>query len=135
MEQMSCPLCPLLMSALDYSNKVVKVDFDVGECRWERLSHSLSCLPFVVGESVDLSSGIDPAKVFSGCWGVWDRLSRVASALYLTVSVTMQKKAEYYMYPIGIERWKPTSCSSSAVSFGIRKATEEKSSARTHVRM
>ena len=88
-------------------------------CR-EKLDFSLSCVLFVFGESAESFSGFDSSKVSSWCGGYWGRLSRVASALSLTVSVSVQKKAAYYMYLIGIERWNLTSCSSSAVSFGIR---------------
>ena len=87
----------------------------------------------VVANPEGSSSGVDSAKVSSGCGGVLERLLMVASALSLTVSVAVQKKSVDSMYPIGIERCNPTSCSLSAVSFGIRKATEGTSSARTHM--
>ena len=82
-----------------------------------------------------LSSGFDSAKVSSGCGGASELLYRVAISLSLTVYVAVQKKAADSMYPIAIERWNPTSCSLSAVSFGIRKATEGMSSVRTHMRI
>ena len=103
---------------------------DAHTCR-ERLAHSLSCVLFVVSESVEFSSGIDLANISSGCEGDWYRLSRVASDLSLTVSVAVQNKAAYYMYTIGIEKWKTISCSSNAFSFGIMKATEGTSYAGT----
>ena len=39
------------------------------------------------------------------------------------------------MYPIGMERWNPTSCSSSAIYFVIIKAMEGAYSGLTHIYM
>ena len=65
-------------------------------------------------------------------WGgaVWC-MERVSSLRSLTVSVVAQKKAADSTYPMGIDRWDPTSCSSSGVAFGTRNATDGMSSSRT----
>ena len=63
------------------------------------------------------------------------RMERVSSARSLTVLVVAQKKAADSTYPMGIERWNPTSCSSSGVDFGTRNATDGMSSSRTQMRI
>ena len=52
-----------------------------------------------------------------------------------TVYVVAQKKAEDSTYLMGIDRWNPTSCSSSGVAFGTRNTNEIMSSRKTHMRM
>ena len=54
---------------------------------------------------------------------------------YLAVYVVYQKKTADYIYPMGIGRWNPTSCSSSDVALGIRKTTEGVYSRQTQMRM
>ena len=73
---------------------------------------------------------------FSRWWGgaVW-RVERVSRARSLTVLVVAQKKAADYTYPMGIERWYPTSWSSSGVALGTRNATDGMSSSRTQMRI
>ena len=82
-----------------------------------------------------VSGGFVSAR-FSRWWGgaVW-RVERVSRAQSLTVLVVAQKKAAYYTYPMGIERWNPTSWSSSGVAFGTRNDTDEMSSSRTQMRI
>ena len=58
-----------------------------------------------------LSSGLYSAKISSGCGGAWYFMYIVSSSLSFTVSVALHNKAEESMYPMGIERWKLTSCS------------------------
>ena len=53
----------------------------------------------------------------------------------MTVSLVAQKKVADSTYPMGIERWNPTSWSSSGVAFGTRNATAGISSRRTQMRM
>ena len=52
------------------------------------------------------------------------RVESVSRARSLTVSMAAEKKAADYMYPMGIERWNPTSWSSSGVAVGTRNATD-----------
>ena len=63
------------------------------------------------------------------------RVERVLSVWSLTVSVVAQKKVADSTYPMGIERWNPTSWSSSGVALGTRNATEWISSSRTQMRI
>ena len=62
-------------------------------------------------------------------------MERDSSMRSLTVSVVVQKKAADSTYPIGIDRWKPISWSSSYVAFGTSKATDGMSYRQTQMRM
>ena len=94
----------------------------------------LLCRPVSVSQWTRLLVWTPPGFL-SGEGGNWDRLYKVASDLSFTVSVVAYKKDEESMYPMGIQRRKLASCSSSSVSFVIRKATEGDYSALTHMRM
>ena len=52
-----------------------------------------------------------------------------------TVSVVAQNKGTDSVYPIGIERWKPTSWSPSSFYFGIRNDTKGMSERWNHMRV
>ena len=75
------------------------------------------------------------AKSSMWCGGAVWRVERVSIVLSLAVSVVAQKKAADSTYLIGIDRWNPTSWSSSGVAFGTRNATDGMSSRRTQMRM
>ena len=75
------------------------------------------------------------AKYSRWCGGAVWRVERVSSVLSLTVLVVAQKKAADSTYPMGIDRWNPTSWYSSGVAFGKRNATYGISLRRTHMCM
>ena len=75
------------------------------------------------------------AKSSRCCGGAVCRVERVSIGLSLTVLVVAQKKAADSTYPMGIDRWKPTSWSLSGVAFGTSNATDGISLRRTHTRI
>ena len=96
---------------------------------------------FLLASSVDVASssevwgGLVPAKYSRWCGGAVWRMVRVSSVLSLTVSVVVQKKAAGSTYPMVIDRWNPTSCSSSGVAFGTRNAANGISLRHTQMRI
>ena len=94
---------------------------------------SESCVD--MASSFEVCGGLVSAKSSRWCIGAVWRVVRVSSVLSLTMSVVSQKNTADSTYPMGIDRWKPTSCSSSGVSFVTRNATAGISSRQTHMRM
>ena len=101
----------------------------------DRDSQSLSATSVTATSFVVFYGGFVSAR-FSRWWGgaVW-RVESVSRAQSLTVSVAAQKKAADSTYPMGMERWNPTSWSSSGVAFGTRNATDGIYSSCTQMRI
>ena len=108
---------------------------DVACVYGDRASQLLSTSSVASASSAEVCGGLVSAKSSRWCCGALWRMERVSSVRSLTVSVVAQKKAADYIYPMGVERWNPTSSSSSGVAFGTRNATDGMSSRQTQMRM
>ena len=97
----------------------------------DRASQLLLASRVAAASSSEVCGGLVSAKSLRWCGGAVWRMERVSSVLSLTVLVVAQKKTEDSKYPMGIDRWNPTICSSSGVAFGTRNATDGISSRRT----
>ena len=103
-------------------------------CRY-RASQFVAASSVAVASSSEVCSGLVSANSLRWCGGAVWRVARVSTVLFLTVLVIAQKKAADSTYPMGIDMWNPTSCSSSGVAFGTRNATDGIFFRQTQMRM
>ena len=126
------PPCVIPMKSSRYTSTCARA---VAYACGDRASQLVLASSIAVVSSSEVCGGLASAKSSRWCGGAVWCMARVSSVLSLTVSVVAQKNAADSTHPMGIDRWNPTSCSSSGVAFGTRNATNGISPRRTQMRM